>query len=555
MLKTKIVSSQEKVFLDDKIDGFNALCEVSALRGEVLSVQLLYVDTKEGEYLPMRPFFDISLSGEIAEYATMRDVRVVPVDKPTFQGLYDSNYARTEPGVYPDILTPLRYGGKICPSRDRLRSVWIEIKIPEHYSGKYDLTVTVSEKDGTTVNTEKVTVKVIAATLPPQKTHFTQWFYPDCLAAYYNLPMWSQRHWEIVESFARVAVERGRDTMYVPVFTPALNVLPGYERLPSQLLRVSVTDGKYEFDFSLIDRYIDMCDRLGVKYLEISHFYQQDKAKHAAHIYATVDGELKRIFDWDTLSLDPEYVRFLRGFISAFVEHMRARGDDRRCIYHISDEPDLANIEQYKAVKANIADLLQGYRIIDALSDFEFYSHGALENPVPTLTASSPFIEAGIKDLWVYYACFEAVDYTNMHVAMPSYRTRSLGMQLYKHQIDGFLHWGYNYYNNRASGDAINPFMELGGEDWVPAGDCFVVYPDSDGTPLESIRLMSLLEAMQDIRAMQLCESYYSYTEVTEAIEAVLGEELSFKRCAYSSEEMLKVRETVNAMIERAVEK
>ena len=54
MLKTKIVSSQQKAFIDDKIDSFPTLKKISALRGERLSVQLLYVD--EGEkYLPKRP--------------------------------------------------------------------------------------------------------------------------------------------------------------------------------------------------------------------------------------------------------------------------------------------------------------------------------------------------------------------------------------------------------------------------------------------------------------------------------------------------------------------
>ena len=128
-------------------------------------------------------------------------------------------------------------------------------------------------------------------------------------------------------------------------------------------------------------------------------------------------------------------------------------------------------------------------------------------------------------------------------------------MQLYKYNIVGFLHWGYNYYNNRASGDAINPFIDLGGEDWVPAGDTFMVYPDSNGTPLESVRLMTLEEAMQDVRAMQLCEQYYSHKEVVAAMEAVLGEPITFKRCAHSEGEMLKVREVINEMIRKAVEK
>jgi hypothetical protein len=82
-----------------------------------------------------------------------------------------------------------------------------------------------------------------------------------------------------------------------------------------------------------------------------------------------------------------------------------------------------------------------------------------------------------------------------------------------------------------------------------------MVYPDSDGTPLESLRLLTLEEALQDLRAMELCAGYYSHKEVVDAMEAVLGEPISFSRCALSEEQMLRVRQVVNEMIEKATAK
>ena len=257
MLKTKLVSSQEKIFFDSSIDSFAKLERISALRGEKISLQLLHVDSREGEYLPVRPFCELTLGGELAPFATMREVRCVPVDRPTRPDVDDGKYLRLTPGVYPDILTPLRYGGKLCPSRDKLRSVWIEIRVPEDLSGEQTLTVTLTEPETGVSHTHSVSVDVIPVSMPEQKMHFTQWFYPDCLATYYNVPMWSERHFEIVESFAKCAVERGRDTLYVPLFTPALNVLPGYERAPSQLVEVSLDNGVYSFGFARLGRYLD----------------------------------------------------------------------------------------------------------------------------------------------------------------------------------------------------------------------------------------------------------------------------------------------------------
>ena len=553
MLKLKLVSSQIKAFLEDKIDDFSPLQRISALGGERLSFCVLYID--EGEpYLPFRPFGRLKIEGELARYATVRDVRNVPVDRPIHPVMFDDQYLRTTAGIYPDLLTPLRYGGKVIISRDKLRSLWVEVQIPKGYCGDSAITITVTEPETEASASVRLQIHVIDADLPEQKLLFTQWFYADCLASYYNVPVWSEEHWRIVENFAANAAKRGRNVMYTPLLTPPLNVLPGYYRNPSQLVDVTVTKGEYSFGFSKLDRWVNMCDRIGIRYFEISHFYQQDQAKHAAHIYATVDGEYQRLFGWETLSMDEEYQIFLRALIRAFIDHMKSRGDDKRCIYHISDEPYLENLEHYRTVKSAVADLLEGYKIVDALSDFEFYQTGALAHPVPVLASSGPFLDAKVPDLWVYYACNELMKYTNCYVAMPSWRTRSLGIQLYKYpNITGFLHWGYNYYNNRASGDAINPYLDLGGEDWVPAGDTFMVYPDSDGTPLESIRLMTLEEAMQDIRAMELCQRYYSHEEVVAAVEEILGEPICFTRCALSEEEMLRIRQTINDMIEKAI--
>ena len=553
MLKIKLVSSQIKCFPDDAIDGFTPLHRITALGGEVLSFVLLYVD--EGEpALPWRPHAELTLEGSLAEFTTARDVRNVPVERPVTHGRFDSQYLRTQPGLYPDLLTPLRYGGKVVISRELLHSLWLEVRIPKGFRGDSTLSITVTEPETSVSATACVDVHVIAADLPEQKLLFTQWFYPDCLASYYHVPVWSERHWQIVENFAANCVKRGRNVLYTPLLTPFLNVLPDSYRNPAQLVAVSVSDGEYRFDFSNLDRWVDMCDRIGIRYLEISHFFQQHTGKHAAHVYATVDGENKRLFGWETLATDPEYCRFLRALIGAFLAHMQKRGDDQRCIFHILDEPDLEYMEPYLKAKAVVADLLEGYKIIDALSDFQFYQEGILSHPVPVTSKADPFLDAPVPDLWVYYACNQVVEYSNCYAAMPSWRTRSLGMQLYKYpNITGFLHWGYNYYNNRASGDPINPFIDLSGEDWVPAGDTFMVYPDSDGTPLESLRLLTLEEALQDLRAMELCETYYSHGEVVAAMEAVLGEPITFRRCTHSEEEMLRIRQTINEMIEKAI--
>jgi hypothetical protein len=127
-------------------------------------------------------------------------------------------------------------------------------------------------------------------------------------------------------------------------------------------------------------------------------------------------------------------------------------------------------------------------------------------------------------------------------------------MQMFKYNIAGFLHWGYNFYNNSESFDLINPYIDVCGEKWVPAGDAFSVYPGRFGECLESLRLLVFQEGINDMRAMQLCEALYSHDEVIAAIENALGYSISFDRCAKSANEILRMREVVNVMINKKFE-
>jgi len=131
-----------------------------------------------------------------------------------------------------------------------------------------------------------------------------------------------------------------------------------------------------------------------------------------------------------------------------------------------------------------------------------------------------------------------------MHLA----RTRSIGMQIYKYGIEGLLHWGFNFYNNCNSYDPVNPFIVPCAGYWVGTGDAHVVYPAQDGTALESLRLRAIKQGLDDIRVMQLAESYVGKKAVVETIESVMGD-LNFMNCANDSSVMQAVRDKVDDLI------
>ena len=443
MIKTKIVSSLARVFIDYKLDELNALKKISVLKGERVSFQLVhqrFMDEGDGIY-NYREMFTPVFSGNLAKYVTLREVQNVGVDLPVIVGETDDNYEKTEPGLYPDVLRPLHYGGKTISKVAFPTSLWIDLTIPADTEelGESVLKIEAVGDDGLVKSSNTLTVDVINAILPEQTLLLTQWFHCDSLANYYDVEPWSEKHWEIVENFARVAYKNGINLLLTPTFTPPLDTQVGGERLTTQLVGVTVNDGKYSFNFDLVDRWVDMCDRIGIKYFEIAHLFTQWGAKHAPKVMATVDGEYKKIFGWETDATSDEYVGFLRQFLTEFIAHMKKNGNDKRCYYHISDEPQLEHLEFYKAAKSSVEDLLEGYVIMDALSNYDFFEQGIVKTPIPCNDHIKKFIDNGVPNLWTYYCCGQRVNVSNRLIAMPSWRNRSIGMQMYKYDIVGFL--------------------------------------------------------------------------------------------------------------------
>jgi hypothetical protein len=142
---------------------------------------------------------------------------------------------------------------------------------------------------------------------------------------------------------------------------------------------------------------------------------------------------------------------------------------------------------------------------------------------------------------------------SNRFFAMPSARNRIIGVQLYKFNIEGFLHWGYNFYSTMHSKRHINPFAvtDCGGA--FPSGDPFMVYPNEDGSAGESIRIMVFHEALQDLRALELLESLAGREFTLGLVEEGADGPIAFDAYPKSDEYILELREKVNREIEKRI--
>ena len=545
----KPISALEKCFMDESIDSKQTVCRGEALLGEEFSFEVAYTSDDPADH-PKR-MTHLSVVSPLRDGITVRLVEQVPVRLPCYNGC-DDNYLRKTPGLYPDLLLPLDPRDDVPVVYGELKALWVTVRVPEGLTpGDYPITIRL--ECGELTASAEFTLHVIGAVLPKQKMTVTEWFHTDCIANYYGLDTFSCRHWEYIAKFMRTAVQNGINAILMPVFTPPLDTAVGGERRTTQLVDVTKKADGWEFGFDRVEEWVRIAKSVGVEYYEVSHFYTQWGAGHAPKVMAWVDGEYRRVFGWETDATSDEYRGFLRAFIPAFLAKMEELGVADRCLFHVSDEPHLDHLASYTAAREQIADLLEGHRIMDALSSFEFYQTGACPHPIPSNNHIEPFLAAGVEDLWTYYCCGQGNLVSNRFVAMPMARTRVIGMQFWKYKITGFLQWGYNFYNSQQSVRPIDPFQVTDGEYFVPAGDCFAVYPGPMGEPYETLHMKAFTMALIDRRAMDLAEELCGRDAVMAVLE---GEgEVTFSAYPQSAAWLEGVRHKVNRLIEEKIQK
>ncbi|MBO4344611.1 MAG: DUF4091 domain-containing protein [Victivallales bacterium] len=548
--QSMLCSSLVKVMPQEKPTPM-ATPSATALRGERFSFQVAYYIAQTVD------FPDYTVSSKLP--FRVSSVELVPVN--WMPDAIDDEIVSDRLGFYPDLLRPIPPKGKLTRATGQWRSIWISVDIPSDCNaGSYDFEINLGFNDvtpaGTTHHSHRhvFTLNVIDAVLPHQSLKVTNWFHTDCLIDYYGLEVFSDEYWRTVGNFMRCAAQNGINMILTPLFTPPLDTVVGGERTTVQLVGVKRSNGKYTFDFSRLDKWLKLARECGIEYFEMSHLFTQWGAEHAPKIIADVEGETKRIFGWETDATGDEYVAFMEAFLPELTQFIEAQGLKDRVYFHCSDEPSEKHITTYEKDSKLLRRLLPGFKIFDALSHTEYYEKGLVTIPVPSETVLDKFMPLNPPERWTYYCCGPTTTYVNRFIFMTSSRNRVLGALLYNYGIDGFLHWGFNFYNSQCSISRINPYHETSSIYSFPAGDPFVVYPGEGGVPEFSLRLVVFNEGLQDMRALQLLESLQGREKTIELLTKANGGK-PMKMASYPKGEaaILSLRETVNAAIQSAI--
>ncbi len=521
-MHVKQVSSLEKI-MNKTYDAAKPVSKKTVMGGETFSYQLAI---KPDDFVNIFFTVDSALADSIHLY----EVRNTVMDLPIYADATDDDYISKEAGTMPDMLSPL---GEFMRLVYEPGALWVEVNVPENMpAGTYPITINIRANfigdDSEVYNgSETFTVDVIPCNIPRQQTTYTQWFHTDCIADYHQVPVYSEEHWELIDKYMALYAKLGGTMILTPIITQPLDTGVGKRRTNVQLVDFEKNGSSYSFDFTRLERWISLVDKHGIKYLEMSPLFSQWGLKYTPNILVKENGEEKYLFGWHMDSHDPEYENFLSQFLPALIDFAKEKGVKERLYFHISDEPNETHLDNYQFAHDMITKLIDGCPTLDALSEYAFYERGLVPVPATSIANMDLFLQNKVPNQWGYYCCGHYQKLSNRFFAMPSYRNRIIGLQIYKFGLVGFLQWGYNFYNAVHSYKHINPYLTSSAEGTFPSGDAFSVYPVKDGV-VPSLRAMVFKDALTDVEVCRKLEEFIGKEAVVKMIDDAAGMDVTF---------------------------
>ena len=202
------------------------------------------------------------------------------------------------------------------------RPLWLDIRVPQDAApGKYAGKLTV--KAGGEKLTLPLMLEVVGRVLPEAKDwtfHLDLWQNPFAVARYYNVPLWSQAHFDRMWPLMKLLADAGQKVITCSIIQHPWDsqTQDPYE---SMIAKMKTVDGGWKYDYTVFDRWVEFMMSVGIT--------QQ------IDCYTIVPW--KYTFDYFDLSTNnmkyvackpetKEYEEFLLPFLRDFAAHLKAKG-------------------------------------------------------------------------------------------------------------------------------------------------------------------------------------------------------------------------------------
>ena len=387
--------------------------------------------------------------------------------------------------------------------------------LKEAKAGKYTVTIRVYSSRGFAaeklIKTYELPLHVFDYTMPDTKDyrfHLDLWQHNANIARKHDVRLYSDEHFEVIENYVKTLGALGQKAVTViaseiPWSGQNVHKVTNYptDMYEYNIIRVTKKDGKFEYDYSAMQRYIDLCFANGIdREIEVFGLINiwNDPVNGYGKVYED-DPDAVRIRYYDA---DEGIFRYMDSneqiadYVAA-LERYFMDTDQLKYVQIVADEP--ADVEKYRNSLNRLHAAAPNFVYKVAINHIEFIEEFGdyISDIVPTINFAADKAEylskrakSGKGRTCLYVCC--SPDYPNTFLSSPAYESEVIGMFIHKIGLDGFLRWNYTVWPE-------NPRERLSfrAPSWK-AGDTNFVYPAHNGKVLLSLRWYNLKRAVED---------------------------------------------------------
>lgn len=403
-------------------------------------------------------------------------------------------------------------------------TVYVEMQSDENTApGIYPVDVLIyasmQNDDETLIRKETLDVEVKNVLLPLPRDFsmdFSLWQHSSNIARQHDTPLWSDAHFAVLENYVKALSDLGQKSITVIVSeipwrgqSCFMDKCYSGNLYEFSMVRIRKdAKGLFHYDFSVMQRYIDLCRRHGVgPSIEVMGLINVwDKPILTPEPFCPEYPEALRLRYLDEQDGCMKYMRSadaIRDYVRAVHDYF-VETDQIDQVFISADEP--GDIGTFRHSLNTLRELCPRFRIHVSINHTEFIREFSdqLQGFAPHLSCCLEQYDFLIDykkqhphiQLQWYICCGD--DFPNHFIRTNPIESRVTGPFTYYMGFDGFGRWAFTCWPH-------DPRKEVRYSEFE-AGDPFLVYPGRDGSAIYSLRYKNLQRGIMDYELLHLAE-------------------------------------------------
>lgn len=392
---------------------------------------------------------------------------------------------------------------KVIDLKERTaQPVWVTVSVPRDAApGLYRGEVTVSGKG---LKAQKLTlqVEVASRTLAEPKDwgfHLDLWQNPYAVARYYEVPLWSDAHFEAMRPIMKMLADAGQKVVTATIMD---RPWAGQTEDPfsSMVGKRKNIDGTWSYDYTVFDRWVSfMRDSVGIT--SQINCYTMIPWALTFDYYDQATGSIRHV---NAAPGEQAYADYWQPFLTDFAAHLKQKGWFDVTTIAMDERPMEAMREAIKVIKASDPDYkvsLAGNYHAEIEPDLYDYCI-AYGQEFPAEVKARRDREGKVST--VYTCCSEPLP--NTFTFSDPIEAVTTPLHAEAAGYDGYLRWAVNSWT-------ADPLRDSRFRTWA-AGDCYSIYPG----PRSSIRFERFVEGLQLVEQVRELQAELAASGNTEAL-------------------------------------